>query len=693
MQTRIAVTGIALLCAAVQAAEVKISMRQGGFRAETRLLAIECSRELRLRVFSGQSGSWATLSPEAGLPAAVWVDSGGGPVEFALSRSPSVRRAVKTAFGVADRIIATGRDAGSRIGLAITFDFPSGYPDVVVIRTRLTGLARGQSTMLGEIRQAALELQAPAGASSAQKDALFWSLQGGGYRWGADYILPVGAGFTQENDTGPKGKGNGGGFPFVDLWRPEMGVAVALLEPKVVLARVPVTVSAEGRAQVSVVTRPGVKLAAGEAYSPPPVMICAHRLDFYDAMARYRQLMGDLGVRPVSDLEPENFAPAWCTWGYVRTFTLNDVRDKIPQVVRMGMKELILDDGWQDLFGNWRPTREKFPGGEADMRGLIANVHAAGLKFRLWWSPGSADPGSDIDREHPDWFILDRAGNREKASWNAYYLCPAYAPVREAFRQLVRRMVSDWGVDSFKVDGTDLNHAPLCFNPAHHHQRPEESFEQWVDLLRDIRAEARRLRPGFRVELCPCGITPTFQLVMAMDQPTDADPHDEQVTPRTKFLKAMFGAHSPVLQEYVGLPGARATRGKRIELYPRALGSGQVISTFARTLNESHARWTAIYNRHRPSEGEYLNLYDIRWEPVEGHVIRKGQKFYYGFFTVKPGAPYSGAVELRGLEKQRRYRITDYANDREMGTVTGPRASLKTNFEDALLLVAAPVEE
>jgi len=37
--------------------------------------------------------------------------------------------------------------------------------------------------------------------------------------------------FSQDNYTGPKGKGNGGGIPFVDLWRPEMGVAVALLDP------------------------------------------------------------------------------------------------------------------------------------------------------------------------------------------------------------------------------------------------------------------------------------------------------------------------------------------------------------------------------------------------------------------------------------------------------------------------------
>ena len=312
------------------------------------------------------------------------------------------------------------------------------------------------------------------------------------------------------------------------------------------------------------------------------------------------------------------------------------------------------------------------------------------MKFRLWWWPGSADLGSDIDREHPDWFILDRFGRKEKAGWDAYYLCPSYAPVRKATLEQVRRFIQNWGVDSFKLDGTYLNHAPLCYNSAHRHARPEESFEQWPDLLREIREESRRLRPGFRIELCPCGITPTFQLATTMGQPTDSDPRDSQVTYRTKFLKAMFGPRAPVLQEYAGSPEPPSSKYPRIELFPRALGTGQVPSTITRTLTDTHARWIALYNRHRPAEGEYLNLYDIRWESVEGHVIRKGTKLYHGFFTQQPDSDYSGTVQLRGLE-QRRYRITDYVTDRVLADVAGPTVDLPASFHDALLLLAEPL--
>ena len=677
----------AVLSLAAQGADLRLTGLPDGFRAEAGRIAIECSRNLRMRAFLEKNRTWITLSATDGLrPAVLLKLDSGEEAAFSYAGSPSVQRHVQTPFGEAARITLRAADSRHELALAMTIDFPARYPDLVVVESRVRNTSRVRTTSMAEVSQAALRLARPAPAG----EVLFWSLQGGGYKWGEDWVLPVSAGFTQDNYTGPKGKGNGGGFPFVDLWRPEMGIAVALLDPKPVLAWLPVSVSKEGVAEVRVTGRPAANLAPGQSYAPAPVMIAVHERDFYDPMVRYRQLMGDLGVPVVTEYEPDDYAPAWCTWGFQRNFTMDAMLEKIPQMRQMGMTDFILDDGWFDLFGNWRPTRQKFPRGEADMKAVIAKIHAAGLKFRLWWSPGSADPGSDIFRDHPDWFILDRSGAKEKASWNAYYLCPSYAPVREATREQVRRFIEDWSVDSFKIDGTSLNHAPLCYNTAHRHARPEESFEQWPGLFREIRQESRRLRPGFRIELCPCGITPTFQLATAMEQPTDSDPYDHQVTYRTKFLKAMFGPRSPVLQEYVGLEGPDTpSKRNHVEIYPRALGTGQVPSSFTRALGEKHARWTEIYNRHRPAEGEYLNLYDIRWEPVEGHAIRKEQKLYYGFFTQKPGARYSGKVQLRGLEK-RRYRVTDYAAGRVLAEVSGPAADLPANFEDALLLVAEP---
>ena len=671
----------------------KFVSQDGGFRVESSAFAVECSRDLGLRAYLRKNGKWVTISSDGESPAVTSLRITGRDFsKLTLAGPASFERDAWTTFGGVYRARAVAEDPSHAVAVTLTMDFPPGHPGVVVITSQVKNLTP-KTVAMEEINQASITLS-PGFTPKAVDEVLFWSLQGGGYKWGEDYILPVRAGFTLDNYTGPKGNGNGGGFPFVDLWRPEMGVAVALLEPKPALAWVPVNVTAQGQAQVRVVTRPSVEIPAGGTYTPAPVMVAVHERDFYDPVVRYRELMGELGVAPVNRFQADDYAAAWCTWGYQRTFTVQDILQKIPQMKAMGMKELILDDGWFTRFGDWEPTPKKFPHGEPDMKALIDKVHAQGLSFRLWWSPGSADPGSTVDQQHPDWFILDKEGRREKASWNAYYLCPAYPPVQEFTRRLVERFVKRWGVDSFKIDGTDLNHAPLCYNPAHHHARPEESFQQWPELFRQIRETARAIRPDFRIELCPCGITPTYQLGTAFDQPVTSDPSDTQVTQRVKFLKAWFGPQAPVLEEYVGLFGQKEPNGKpygfRAELYPRAIGTGAVISTFTPALNKSHADWTAIYNQRQLAEGEYLNLYDIGWDNPEGHVIQKGPKLYYAFFTRLPGEEFNGKITLRGISFGR-CRVLDYVHNRDFGEVAGPEVDIPVSFRDSLLLLVEPV--
>jgi len=50
---------------------------------------------------------------------------------------------------------------------------------------------------------------------------------------------------------------------------------------------------------------------------------------------------------------------------------------------------------------------------------------------------------------------------------------------------------------------------------------------------------------------------------------------------------------------------------------------------------------------------------------------------------------WSGEVELRGLAAKT-YRVTDYVHNKDLGTVTGPTAKLKVDFDDNLLLQAVP---
>ncbi len=83
--------------------------------------------------------------------------------------------------------------------------------------------------------------------------------------------------------------------------------------------------------------------------------------------------------------------------------------------------------------------------------------------------------------------------------------------------------------------------------------------------------------------------------------------------------------------------------------------------------------------------GEFRNLYVLGYDTPEGYAIAKDGKMYYAFFARTPQAKYQGAVQLRGLEPGT-YRVFDYVNHRDLGTVSASRANLETQFTGSLLL-------
>jgi alpha-galactosidase len=101
---------------------------------------------------------------------------------------------------------------------------------------------------------------------------------------------------------------------------------------------------------------------------------------------------------------------------------------------------------------------------------------------------------------------------------------------------------------------------------------------------------------------------------------------------------------------------------------------------------EIFEKWLRIYKEKMLSRGEYLgDLYDIGFDLPETHVIRKGGEMYYAFFARR----WNGSVELRGLQ-DRSYHIVDYVNNKDFGTVHGPKATISADFAKHLLIEAQP---
>jgi alpha-galactosidase len=98
------------------------------------------------------------------------------------------------------------------------------------------------------------------------------------------------------------------------------------------------------------------------------------------------------------------------------------------------------------------------------------------------------------------------------------------------------------------------------------------------------------------------------------------------------------------------------------------------------------AKWIGIYKAKMLSRGEYLGtLYDIGFDRPETHAISKDGRLYYAFYAPQ----WSGKVTLRGLA-ERNYRVTDYVDGKDLGTVHGPVATLEVKFDKHLLIEARP---
>jgi alpha-galactosidase len=73
-----------------------------------------------------------------------------------------------------------------------------------------------------------------------------------------------------------------------------------------------------------------------------------------------------------------------------------------------GMKEFVIDDGWQDSYGDWGIDHKKFPNG---LKPVFDYIKSLGMKPGLWISVGSASSKSNVFKTHPDWFVRDQKGN------------------------------------------------------------------------------------------------------------------------------------------------------------------------------------------------------------------------------------------------------------------------------------------
>jgi alpha-galactosidase len=609
---------------------------------------------------------------------------------------------ISTQLGTGKRFAFTGQRGA--IAIRLDVDVYDQMPDSVVMQWSFenTGIA---TIELNPISAPILELD------SAWAHDL-WTMQGAAIHWGQDFAFKLPAALKRDNYLGHIQSGEGGGIPIVYFWNQVGGLSMAHIEPVQELWSMPVSVSKAG-VHVSFEDRREHSLASGEIFKTPHVLLSVHGGDFFGPLKLYREALALQGLK-APEPNPEDFASAWCSWGYEFDVQPSEIIGVLPKVQEFGIHWLTLDDRWFDRYGDWNPREDTFPNGVDELKQMNDKIHAAGARSQIWWYPLCVEDGvggwdaqtygvSQILKVHPDWLVQNVDGSVARNNRGLAMLCPGLAEVREYTNAFTRTFISEWGFDGHKLD--NIYTMPACYNPAHHHTDPQESVRGFAETYRQIFEITRQLKPYSVTQICPCGTPITHTLISATDQTVTADPTSSaQIRQRIKFYKGLMGPRSAVFADHVELSDGG-------DDFASCLGAGGVLSTkFIYPLNDSlkprlkeywaltsdketlWKKWFDLAAQHSLVDGEYLNLYDLAFDFPEAHVIRKADKMYYAFFAHSMDENYVGELQLRGLDEAQKYQVQDYVGGRVLGEVTGSDPHLHVEMHGALLLCVTPME-
>ena len=217
--------------------------------------------------------------------------------------------------------------------------------------------------------------------------------------------------------------------------------------------------------------------------------------------------------------------PVYSTWyAFLQDVKAETLEKEAALAASMGMKTMILDDGWQKVesrtfysaTGDWMPVASRFP----DIKAHVAAVHKTGLKYMLWLGVPLVGDESKAYARFKDKLLSKGDGSG--------ILDPRFPDVREYLVSTYERVVGEWGFDGVKLDFIDRFKLPENDPAAKdgYAGRDFRSLPEAVDrLLKDVVSRLRKLNPNVMIEFRQHYIGPAVlqygNMMRASDCPAD----------------------------------------------------------------------------------------------------------------------------------------------------------------------------
>ena len=228
---------------------------------------------------------------------------------------------------------------------------------------------------------------------------------------------------------------------------------------------------------------------------------------------------------------PESaFDPLYSSWyTFHQRVSADLVEEECALAAPLGMKTVILDDGWQIdqplddrkfggyyLCGDWKAGRN-FP----DMAAHVRRIHQLGYKYMVWFSvPFVGEKSANWER-FKDKLLPDSCAG-------GWVMDPRFPEVRDFLISTYEQALAEWDIDGFKFDFIGrFTLKPGVADPAvaqGYAGRDIKSIPAAVDvLLTDVMTRLRTKKPGILIEFRQPYIGPCIRkfgnMIRASDYP------------------------------------------------------------------------------------------------------------------------------------------------------------------------------
>ena len=219
------------------------------------------------------------------------------------------------------------------------------------------------------------------------------------------------------------------------------------------------------------------------------------------------------------------YDPLYSTWyGFHKDVTAASVEAECARAAKMGMKTVILDDGWQvdtdaagayAKVGDWNPAKTKFP----DMAGHVAKVQALGMKYMVWFALPFVGYESANFARFKGKYLYTHDGLK------AGILDPRFPEVRAFLAETFVRAMREWKLDGLKLDFIDAYRIPKDGDPAEkdgYAGRDIRSLPQAVDvMMKEVRRRVAEVKPDALIEFRQNYVGPAIRQYGNMLRATD----------------------------------------------------------------------------------------------------------------------------------------------------------------------------